>query len=253
MTNSYKKKVSAGILIIGNEILSGRTQDLNISFLCDWLNKKCGITVEEVRVVPDIAQRIVKNVTELKKKFIYIFTTGGIGPTHDDITAKSISRAFKKKYEYHKEAYSILEKYYGKSNFNDGRKKMAKMPRGSSLIYNPSSAAPGFFIKNVFCLPGVPSILKAMINDVQKYLKKGLVITNKSISIYAVESDISKELTKISRKYFKKVDIGSYRFFRLGRIGVSIVLRSANKKSIKNCFIEIKKMVKKKKLKVYKN
>ena len=253
MTNSYKKKVSAGILIIGNEILSGRTQDLNISFLCDWLNKKCGITVEEVRVVPDVEQRIVKNVIDLKKKFKYIFTTGGIGPTHDDITAKSISKAFKKKYEYHKEAYSILEKYYGRSKFNDGRKKMAKMPKGSSLIYNPSSAAPGFFIKNVFCLPGVPSILKAMINDVQKYLKKGLITTNKSISIYAVESDISKELTKISKKYLKKVDIGSYPFFRLGRIGVSIVLRSSNKKKIKLCFNEIKRMINKKKIKIYKN
>ncbi len=253
MTNSYKKKVSAGILIIGNEILSGRTQDLNISFLCDWLNKKCGITVEEVRVVPDVEQRIVKNVIDLKKKFKYIFTTGGIGPTHDDITAKSISKAFKKKYEYHKEAYSILEKYYGRSKFNDGRKKMAKMPKGSSLIYNPSSAAPGFFIKNVFCLPGVPSILKAMINDVQKYLKKGLITTNKSISIYAVESDISKELTKISKKYLKKVDIGSYPFFRLGQIGVSIVLRSTSKKTIKKCYIEIKKMIKNKKLKVFKN
>ena len=250
MTNSYKKKVSAGILIIGNEILSGRTQDLNISFLCDWLNKKCGITVEEVRVVPDVEQRIVKNVIDLKKKFKYIFTTGGIGPTHDDITAKSISKAFKKKYEYHKEAYSILEKYYGRSKFNDGRKKMAKMPKGSSLIYNPSSAAPGFFIKNVFCLPGVPSILKAMINDVQKYLKKGLITTNKSISIYAVESDISKELTKISKKYLKKVDIGSYPFFRLGKIGVSIVIRSTDKKKIDDCNKEIVSFVKRKKINI---
>ena len=253
MKDINKKKINAAILIIGNEILSGRTQDLNVSFLSEWLNKKCGITVDEVRIVPDIEKKIVKNILELKKEFNYVFTTGGIGPTHDDITAKSVSKAFKKKYEYHKEAYSILEKYYGKSRFNDGRRKMAKMPKGSSLIYNPSSAAPGFFIKNIFCLPGVPSILRAMMNNVQKYLKKGLVISNKSISIYAVESDISKELTKISKKYLKKVDIGSYPFFRLGRIGVSIVLRSSNKKKIKLCFIEIKRMINKKKIKIYKN
>ena len=243
-----KNKVNAAILIIGNEILSGRTQDKNIAFLSNWLNINCGITVSEVRIIPDVEKIIVKNIRLLSKEFNYVFTTGGIGPTHDDITAKSISKAFKKKYEYHKEAYSILEKYYGRSKFNDGRKKMAKMPKGSSLIYNPSSAAPGFFIKNVFCLPGVPSILKAMINDVQKYLKKGLITTNKSISIYAVESDISKELTKISKKYLKKVDIGSYPFFRLGRIGVSIVIRSANKKKIDDCYKEIVSFLKKKKI-----
>ncbi len=253
MKDINKQKINAAILIIGNEILSGRTQDLNVSFISNWLNKRCGITVDEVRIVPDIEKKIVKNILELKKEFNYVFTTGGIGPTHDDITAKSLSRAFKKKYEFHKEAYSILEKYYGRHRFNDGRKKMAKMPKGSSLIYNPSSAAPGFFIKNVFCLPGVPSILRAMIDNVQKYLKKGLVISNKSLSIYAVESDISKELTIISKKYLKIVDIGSYPFFRLGRIGVSIVLRSTNKKKIKLCFAEIKKMVKQKDIKIFKN
>jgi len=252
MRKINKKKVNAAILIIGNEILSGRTQDLNVSFLSDWLNKKCGITVEEVRVIPDIEKKIVTNILELKKGFNYVFTTGGIGPTHDDITAKSLSKAFKTKYEYHKEAYSILEKYYGRSKFNDGRKKMAKMPRGSSLIYNPVSVAPGFIIKNVICLPGVPSILKSMIDNVKKYLVKGFVVLNKSISLYTIESNISKELTKIQNKYSKKVDIGSYPFFRLGRIGVSVVLRSSNKKKLDFCFLEIKKMVRKKKIKVFK-
>ena len=253
MKNINKKKVNAAILIIGNEILSGRTQDLNVSFLSDWLNKKCGVTVEEVRVIPDIENKIIKNVLQLRKEFNYVFTTGGIGPTHDDITAKSISRAFKRKYEYHKEAYLILEKYYGKGRFNEGRKKMAKMPRGSSLIYNPVSAAPGFIIKNVICLPGVPSILKSMIDNVRKYLVKGLVVLNQSIRLYTIESNISKELKKIQGKYLKKVDIGSYPFFRLGHIGVSIVLRSSNKKKLELCFIEIKKMVRKKKIKVFKN
>ena len=253
MKNIYKKKVNAAILIIGNEILSGRTQDLNVSFLSDWLNKKCGVAVEEVRVIPDIESKIVKNILELRKRFNYVFTTGGIGPTHDDITAKSLSKAFKTKYEYHREAYLILEKYYGRDKFNDGRKKMAKMPKGSSLIYNPVSAAPGFIIKNVICLPGVPSILKAMINNVKKYLIKGLVVLNKSISLHTIESNISKELTRIQNKYLKKVDIGSYPFFRLGRIGVSVVLRSFNKKNLELCFLDIKKIIKNKNIKVLKN
>ncbi len=247
------KKVNAAILIIGNEVLSGRTQDLNVSFLSSWLNKKCGISVTEVRIIPDDEKIIIKNVLELKNKFKYVFTTGGIGPTHDDITAKSISKALKVKYEYHKEAYSILEKYYGKNKFNDGRKKMSKMPKGSYLIYNPSSAAPGFLIKNIFCLPGVPSILKSMIENTRKYLTKGLVISSKSISLHTVESNISKELTQIQNKYLKKVDIGSYPFFRLGVIGVSIVVRSTNKKKLDGCLLDIKKMIKNKKIKIYKN
>jgi molybdenum cofactor synthesis domain-containing protein len=148
-----KKKVNAAILIIGNEILSGRTQDKNIAFLSNWLNTKCGITVREVRIIPDVQKTIVDNILLLSKKFNYVFTTGGIGPTHDDITAQSISKAFKVKYEYHPEAYEILERYYGKKKFNDGRKKMAKMPGGAKLIYNPSSAAPGIFA--IFFLPSL--------------------------------------------------------------------------------------------------
>ena len=116
------KKINASILIIGNEILSGRTQDKNIIFISNWLNSNCGISVNEVRIIPDIEKTIVENILHLSKKFNYVFTTGGIGPTHDDITAQSISRAFKVKYEYHSEAYSILENYYGKKKFNDGRK-----------------------------------------------------------------------------------------------------------------------------------
>ena len=143
------------------------------------MNSKCGISVKEARIIPDEEKIIIKNIFHLSKKFNYVFTTGGIGPTHDDITAQSISKAFKVKYEYHKEAYSILEKYYGKKNFNDGRKKMAKMPRGAKLIYNPSSAAPGFITKNVLSLPGVPSILNSMIENCKRYLVKGLKIHSK--------------------------------------------------------------------------
>ena len=189
----------------------------------------------------------------MSKKFKYVFTTGGIGPTHDDITALSISKAFKVKYGFNKEAYLILEKYYGKDNFNEGRKKMAKMPAGSSLIYNPSSAAPGFKIKNVLCLPGVPSILKSMIGNLKKYLVKGKVVSEKNISLYTVESNIALQLEIIQKQYLKKdVTIGSYPFFRLGRVGVSVVLRSDNKQAVNSCYNEIKNMIKLKKIKIFK-
>ena len=248
-----KKKIRASVLIIGNEILSGRTQDLNVSFLSNWLNLNCGIPIAEVRIIPDIEKIIIKNVLELSKTYNYVFTTGGIGPTHDDITAKSISKAFKVKYGFHKEAFEILEKYYGKKKFNDGRKKMAKMPKTSSLIYNPSSAAPGFKVRNVFCLPGVPSILKSMMDNCKKYLIKGDVTINESINLLTVESTIAKKLGQIQKKYLKSVDIGSYPFFRLGKIGVSIVLRSTNKNKIKLCKNDLKKEIKNKKIKLYKN
>jgi len=246
------KKINAAILIIGNEILSGRTQDKNVAFISNWLNSNCGISIKEVRIIPDEEKIIVKNVLTLSKKFNYVFTTGGIGPTHDDITAKSISKAFKVKYEYHKEAYAILEKYYGRKKFNDGRKKMAKMPRSAKLIYNPSSAAPGFIIKNVLSLPGVPSILNSMIENCKRYLVKGLKIHSHTINLFTVESNISKQLSSIQKKYKKFVDIGSYPFFRLGKIGVAIVSRSTSKEKLKNVNADLRQLVKIKKIKILK-
>ncbi len=246
------KKINASILIIGNEILSGRTQDKNIKFISNWLNSECGISVSEVRIVPDLEKVIIKSVLDLSKRFNYVFTTGGIGPTHDDITAKSISKAFKTKYEYHKEAYAILEKYYGKKKFNDGRKKMAKMPKGAKLIYNPSSAAPGFIIKNVLSLPGVPSILNSMIENCKRYLIKGLKTHSKTINLFTVESNISKQLGIIQKKNIKFVDIGSYPFFRLGKIGVSIVTRSTSITKLKKINKELISLAKSKKIKIFK-
>ncbi len=246
------KRVKAAILIIGNEILSGRTEDKNVSFISNWLNLQCGISVNEVRIVPDIEKMIVKHLIELSKKYNYVFTTGGIGPTHDDITAQSISRAFKVKYEYHKEAFKILENYYGKSKFNDGRKKMAKMPRGSKLIYNPSSAAPGFIFKNILSLPGVPSILNSMIENCKKYLIKGSKIHSKTLNLFTVESNISKQLGLIQKKYKKFVDLGSYPFFRLGKIGVSIVSRSTSKTKLQSVNRDLIKLIKLKKIQILK-
>ncbi len=246
------KKVNAAILIIGNEILSGRTQDKNVSFISKWLNSNCGISVSEVRIIPDVEKEIINNIKLLSKKFNYVFTTGGIGPTHDDITAQSLAKAFKLKYGFHKEAYKILESYYGKKKFNDGRKKMAKMPISSKLIYNPSSAAPGFMTKNVFSLPGIPSILNSMIENCKRFLVKGLKVHSKTINLFTVESNISKELGNIQKKYNKFVEIGSYPFFRLGKIGVSVVTRSTYKLKLGQVNKELLKLVKSKKIKILK-
>ena len=246
------KKVNAAILIIGNEILSGRTQDKNIAFICNWLNLNCGITVSEIRIIPDVEKTIVQNIRVLSKKFKYVFTTGGIGPTHDDITAQSIAKAFKVKYGYHKEAYKILENYYGKKKFNDGRKKMAKMPITANLIYNPSSAAPGFITKNVLSLPGVPSILNSMIDNCKRYLIKGSKVHSKTLNLFTVESNISKQLGKIQKEFKKFVEIGSYPFFRLGKIGVSVVSRSASKKKLNLVNKKLMKLIKLKKIKILK-
>ena len=246
--NKSKEKVNAAIIIIGNEILSGRTQDVNVVAISTWLNE-LGVKLEEVRVIPDIEVSIIETVNELKKNFNYIFTTGGIGPTHDDITAKSIAKAFNTPYGYHKEAYAILEKYYGKGKFNIGRKKMAKMPTKALLILNPSSGAPGFIVDNVFCLPGVPSILKSMLDGLKNKIKGGKKILSKTISVKTVESEISKSLSNI-QNMFKKVDIGSYPFFRLGKIGVSIVMRSSDKKKIDECYKKIVSFLKKRKINI---
>ncbi len=241
-----KEKINAAIIIIGNEILSGRTQDVNVVTISMWLNE-LGVKLEEVRVIPDIENSIIQTINEVRNKFKYVFTTGGIGPTHDDITAQSISKAFNLKYGNHKRAYAILEKYYGKKKFSSGRKKMAMMPLKASLILNPSSGAPGFIVNNVYCLPGVPSILKSMLGGLKHKIKGGEKILSKTINVNTVESEIAKSLENVQHK-FKKVDIGSYPFFKLGKIGVSIVIRSSDKKKIDDCYKEIVSFLKNKKI-----
>ena len=242
------KKLNAAIIIIGNEILSGRTQDVNVANISNWLNE-LGVKLEEVRIIPDIEKIIIKTIKEIRKNFNYVFTTGGIGPTHDDITAKSVSKAFNLKYCFHPQAYKILENYYEKGKFNAGRKKMAKMPYNSTLILNPSSAAPGFCIQNVFCLPGVPSILKSMLGGLTNKIIGGKKILSKTLSLRTVESEISIPLEKVQNK-FKNLEIGSYPFFKQGKIGVSLVFRSSKKELIERCIKEIIKFVKKKKIKI---
>jgi Predicted nucleotide-utilizing enzyme related to molybdopterin-biosynthesis enzyme MoeA len=249
MTN--KKEIISGIIIIGNEILSGRTQDTNTSTLSKWLNS-LGIKVQEVRVIPDVEKIIVNTVNELRKKYNYIFTTGGIGPTHDDITASSISKAFNLKYGPHDEAMSLLEKYYKPGEFNEGRQKMAWMPTKANLIYNPTSGAPGFNVENVFCLPGVPSILKSMLGGITNKLVGGNPILSKTINLRTVESEIAKSLS-IVQENNRDVDIGSYPFFRAGKLGVAIVLRSTEQIQIDKSNLEIIKFIKEKNIEVIEN
>ena len=241
------KKVNAAIVIIGNEILSGRTQDVNVMAISSWLNE-LGVRLEEVRIIPDTEDSIVKTINDIRKKFSYVFTTGGIGPTHDDITSRSIARAFNLSYGCHKEAYEILEEYYGKSEFNDGRKKMAMLPNKAFLIFNPSSGAPGFIVDNVYCLPGVPSILKSMLGGLNDKIKGGKKILSKTISLRTVESEIAESLSKVQNK-FQNIEIGSYPFFKQGKVGVSIVIRSTEENLISICYKDIKSFIKKKNIK----
>jgi molybdenum cofactor synthesis domain-containing protein len=241
-------KVNAAILIIGNEILSGRTQDTNTGTIALWLNS-VGVKVNEVRIIQDIEDTIIDNVNILRKTNDYVFTTGGIGPTHDDITAKSISKAFKLEYEVHKEAFKILEAYYEVGEFNEGRQKMVWMPRNANLILNPTSGAPGFNVENVFCLPGVPSILKSMLGGLKNKIVGGEPILSHTISLRTVESEIAHSLTVIQDNN-KDLDIGSYPFFQAGKLGVSIVIRSENQSKIKACSLQILDLVNKKKIEV---
>tara|TARA_B100000963_G_scaffold136646_1_gene118873 strand:- start:201 stop:950 length:750 start_codon:yes stop_codon:yes gene_type:complete len=241
-------KVNAAILIIGNEILSGRTQDTNTSTLATWLNS-IGVKVGEVRVIPDVEKTIIDVLNLLRSEYNYVFTTGGIGPTHDDITAQSVSKAFGIKYEIHKEAYKILEAYYKPGEFNEGRQKMVWMPENANLILNPTSGAPGFSVDNVFCLPGVPSILKSMLGGLKNKIVGGKPILSLTVSLKTVESEIADSLTKVQNNN-KDVEIGSYPFFHAGKLGVSIVIRSEDQSKIDECSSQVLKFVNEKNIEV---
>ena len=238
------KNLKAGIIVIGNEILIGRTKDTNSNYIANKLIKY-GIQLEQIRVIPDDEKIIIKTVWEFHRLYKYVFTTGGIGPTHDDITSKSISKAFKKKYCYHPEAYKILENYYSKKELNKGRKKMAKMPEDVKLILNPLTVAPGFIIKNVYVVPGVPEIMKKMFNILLKNLKKGNPKNIMTINTNLYESVIASGLSNI-QKNNPKCAIGSYPYFNYAKSigGVNIVISSWELKNLNNIKDQIKKMIK---------
>jgi molybdenum cofactor synthesis domain-containing protein len=229
---------NACLIVIGNEILSGRTQDENIRFIASALGE-IGVILAEVRIIPDITQTIVNIVKSCSETFDYVFTTGGIGPTHDDITTASVAQAFNAPITRNAEAEAILEKHYGRENLNAARLKMAEIPQGARLIHNPVSAAPGFIIENVYVMAGVPSIMQAMFDNIKGELRGGAKILSKTISIYMTEGLLAEGLTAIQNQ-FPDVEIGSYPFIKNHRLGTSLVCRCANEKQLDACYDTLK-------------
>ena len=236
---------SAGIIIIGDEILSGRTKDTNINWIANQLNE-IGIKLKEARVIEDEKETIINTVLEFSKKFTYVFTSGGIGPTHDDITTESIAAAFQVDLERNKVAMSLLKKHYERSNidFNEARQKMAIIPKGAFLIDNPVSVAPGFNIKNVFVFAGVPKIMQSMFHSISSNLKGGIIIKSKTITCNIGEGKIASYLNKIE-KQFLKMKIGSYPYFNPQSFGTSIVIRSEKIEDIDLALGKLIKIIKK--------
>ncbi len=221
------RKVTACLIIIGNEILSGRTKDANLAYLATWLNDQCGIQLAEARVIPDVEDTIVSTVNEVRARFDYVFTTGGIGPTHDDITAESVARAFGVPWELHPEAHEILKEYYGPEGLTSARARMACTPRGAKLVENPISKAPGFQMENVFVLAGIPQIMQVMLDSLRHRLTGGLPVRSRSVLLHLPESQIATGLREMQNRN-PAADIGSYPFYRQGKGGTSIVIRSTD-------------------------
>lgn len=231
---------TASIVIIGNEILSGRTQDSNLNWLAKELNE-CGIRLREARVVADIPEAIIEAVNTLRARYDYVFTTGGIGPTHDDITSECIAKAFGLPYERNREAEALLTRYYSADKLNEARLKMSDMPHGATLIPNPVSIAPGFIIGNVYVMAGVPNIMRAMFDGIRSSLKGGKKVDSVTVSTYLTEGTIAAQLTAIQNK-FPEVEIGSYPFMRDGKLGTSLVSRHEDSKlllKVKSQLIEM--------------
>lgn len=214
---------TSAVLVIGNEILSGRTQDSNTAYIARFLSV-LGIELCEARVVRDVEAEIVIAVNALRASYTYVFTTGGIGPTHDDITADAIAKAFGVGIDYHPEALAMLEPRYKPGEFNIMRRRMARIPEGASLIRNPVSVAPGFQIGNVFVMAGVPMIMRAMLEDVGPRLARGAVVLSRTIRTRVPEGRIAEALAKVQDAH-SQVAIGSYPFYREEGSGVELVVR----------------------------
>lgn len=214
---------TAALAIIGNEILSGRTQDANLAHLAKTLNA-WGVEMREVRVVPDVETEIVAAVNALRARYDYVFTTGGIGPTHDDITADSIAKAFALPLIEHPDAIALLEAHYPPGELTPVRRRMARVPEGAELIENPISKAPGFKIGNVFVLAGVPAIMRAQLEGTRPHVAGGRTVQSETVSVLVGESRIAILLEDV-QKHYPDVDMGSYPFFRRGSFGTALVLR----------------------------
>lgn len=217
---------AAAVLIIGNEILSGRTKDANLSYIAEKL-AMIGVSVREARVIPDIEDEIVAAVNALRARYAYVFTTGGIGPTHDDITAASVAKAFGLGLELNADALDRLNRHYPSGKLNEARRRMAHIPPGAPLIDNPISAAPGFRLENVYVLPGVPRIMQAMLDGLLPHLSGGPPIRSRIVATPLLEGTIAADLGAVQAA-FPDIDIGSYPYFRAGAFGVSLVLRGTD-------------------------
>jgi len=216
---------TAGLLVIGDEILSGRTQDRNIAQVATWLNAQ-GIRLAEVRVVPDTEDRIIEAVNALRAANDYCFTTGGIGPTHDDITVDAIARALGVPVVVHPEARAILERYYAdKGGLNEGRLRMARVPEGAELIPNFMSGAPGIRLANLFLMAGVPHITAGMLDALSGQLEGGKPLVSVTVGAFAPESEVADILRKTEQSE-EGISIGSYPFFKEGRVGSNFFVRS---------------------------
>ncbi len=224
------RTVSAAVIIIGNEVLSGRTADANLPFLAKSLNA-LGVRVREARIIPDDEATIVATVNACRETFDYVLTTGGIGPTHDDITAASIAKAFGVPLERDAGALRALKQHYQPNELNAARRKMADIPHGASLIDNPVSKAPGFQLGNVFALPGVPAIMRAMFDGIREHLRGGTPMLSRSIAAFTTEGAVAAALGRIQDDH-ARVEIGSYPFVRAGRFGVSLVIRATERQAL---------------------
>ena len=216
---------TAGLAVIGDEILSGRTQDRNIAQIATWLNVQ-GIRLADVRVVPDVEERIIGAVDALRGAYDYCFTTGGIGPTHDDITVDAVAKALGVPVVVHPEARTILERYYAdKGGLNEGRLRMARVPEGAELIPNRMSGAPGIRIGNLFLMAGVPHITAQMLDALTGTLEGGRPLVSVTVGAFAPESEVAG-LLREAEQATEGVAIGSYPFFKEGRVGSNFVVRS---------------------------
>jgi molybdenum cofactor synthesis domain-containing protein len=234
--------VTAAVLVIGNEILSGRTQDANLTFLAKHLND-IGIQVKEARVVSDEADEIVAALNALRGRYDYVFTTGGIGPTHDDITADSVAKAFGVGIDYHPEVYEMLKAYFEGRGMeaNEARMRMARIPDGARLIDNTVSLAPGFEIGNVFVLAGVPSIARAMFEGAKNRLRHGQTVLSRSVRVHVGEGTVAESLAS-AQDEFPDVEMGSYPWAKDGKFGTSLVLRAYNKARLDEAFEAVFKL-----------
>src|ERR1051326_3115486 len=223
--------VTAAILVIGDEILSGRTKDKNIGYIAEYLTN-IGVDVKEVRVVPDVEVEIITALNALRHRYTYVFTTGGIGPTHDDITADCIAKAFGVTIDYDPRALPLMRERFSEADLNEARKRMARVPQGAELVLNKVSKAPGFWIGNVIVMAGVPSIMQAMLDDAAPKLKTGTKMLSVSVRADAREGDIGTELAAVAKAH-PGTSIGSYPFFDDARgPNTNIVVRARDPASL---------------------